>query len=252
VTYPHDRTPSGSQYGIGTGHARVNRRTAETRAPLEPHACDDRPVADDRPVVVDPTVEPDSPVGLHRPMELVRPAEEHLESYREALRRGWSPSTEHDVSQLELAALELDPETYLAGLDDPDPQGRTVTLPDGTVVARLPSFSRWMWDGEFCGSINVRWLEGTTDLPPTCLGHVGYSVVPWKRRRGHATEALRQVLVETRARGLRLPFVEITTDPDNVASQLVIEANGGVLVERFDKGPAYQRREGLRYRVTLA
>jgi len=35
-----------------------------------------------------------------------------------------------------------------------------------------------MWDGEFCGQIAFRWQPGTEALPPHCLGHVGYSVVP--------------------------------------------------------------------------
>ena len=38
---------------------------------------------------------------------------------------------------------------------------------------------------------------------------------------------------ETKAVGL--PYVEITTDPDNIASQRVIEANGGISVEHFIK-----------------
>lgn len=183
-------------------------------------------------------------------MQLVAPSLEHLDSFAAALRRGWSPSTEHDISSEVLAELEADPDAFLRGSDDRDPQGRTVTLPDGTVVPRIPGFARWMWDGEFCGSINARWQHGTTALPPTCLGHVGYSVVPWKQRRGYATRALALLLDELRL-DTDLPFVEITTDPDNVGSQRVIEANGGVLVERFDKGAAYGHGEGLRYTIAL-
>jgi len=183
-------------------------------------------------------------------MKLVTPSREHLEGFTDALRRGWSPSTEHDVSAALLAEVATDADAFLAGLDDRDPQGRTVTLPDGTVVPRIPGFTRWMWDGEFCGSIGARWQPGTTDLPPTCLGHIGYSVVPWKQRRGYATSALGQVLDELRLE-TDLPWVQITTDPDNVASQKVIAAHGGVLLERFDKGPAYAHGECLRFRVDL-
>jgi predicted acetyltransferase len=185
-------------------------------------------------------------------MQLVRPALAHVDSFRAALERHWSPSTERDESAELLAELDGDPGGFLAGLDDRDPAGRTVTLPDGTEVPRLPAFTRWMWDGEFCGSINARWQPGTPDLPPHCLGHVGYAVVPWKRRRGYATRALALVLDEIRAEGLGLPYVEITTDLDNLASQRVIEANGGQLVGEFDKGPAYGGGVGLLYRVPFA
>jgi predicted acetyltransferase len=106
-----------------------------------------------------------------------------------------------------------------------------------------------MWDGEFCGVIAFRWQPGTPELPPHCLGHIGYGVVPWKRRRGYATRALQLLLPDVRLAGL--PYVEITTDASNIPSQRVIEANGGVLVERFNKAPMYGGTASLRYRVHL-
>ena len=86
-------------------------------------------------------------------------------------------------------------------------------------------------------------------LPPHCLGHIGYAAVPWKQRRGYATRALRDVLREAGAEGLR--FVEITTGPDNVASRRVIEANGGTLVEEFVAPMALGGKRELRYRVQI-
>ena len=91
--------------------------------------------------------------------------------------------------------------------------------------------------------------SGHADLPPHCLGHIGYAVVPWKQGKGHATNGLRLLLPEARSVGL--PYVEITTDPDNIASQRVIEANGGELVERFTKPPQFGSKPGLRYRIIL-
>jgi predicted acetyltransferase len=74
-------------------------------------------------------------------------------------------------------------------------------------------------------------------------------MVPWKRRLGYATLALAQILPE--AQSIGLPYVEITTDLENIASQKVIVANGGVLVERFTKGPQYGSKPSLRFRITL-
>lgn len=182
-------------------------------------------------------------------MELVRPAAEHLPSYTAALERGWSPDNVRGIvaSREELARIRDDADAFLASMEDLEGKGDPIHLPDGTLARRLPGFRRWMWDGEFVGSIGFRWEPGTTDLPPYCLGHIGYAVVPWKQRRGHATKALRLLLSEIQFTGL--PFVEITTNADNVASQRVVEANGGVLHERFDKPAVYGGGPGLRYRI---
>ena len=145
--------------------------------------------------------------------------------------------------------IRHDPAAFLALLEDDDPRDRPVTLPDGSQVPRLPWLVRWMWDGEFAGSINLRWPRAGQPMPPHVLGHIGYAVVPWKRGRGYATRALALILPEARARGLA--FVELTTEPENLASRRTIETNGGVLVERFEKAAAYGGGASLRYRIDL-
>jgi predicted acetyltransferase len=184
-------------------------------------------------------------------MNLVRPTTEHLPSYIAALEQGWSPDTARGAAAAReiLDALRTDPAGYLEKLVDREAKGPPIVLPDGNKVPRLPGYSYWLWDGEFCGSINFRWQKGTTDLPPTCLGHVGYAVVPWKWRLGYATEALRQLLPIVKLEGL--PFIEITTDATNHASQRVITANGGLLVEQFVKSAAYGNKPALRFRLVL-
>jgi predicted acetyltransferase len=73
--------------------------------------------------------------------------------------------------------------------------------------------------------------------------------VPWKEGRGYAKLALKLMLEHARGEGLQ--YVEITTDPDNVASRRVIEVNGGVLVERFRRPAQYGGTDALRFRIAL-
>lgn len=185
------------------------------------------------------------------PMSLVIPATQHLASYKASLERGWSPDNVRGevAAREQLDRIGENPRGFLASLDDPEASGAPIALPDGTFVPRLPGIVRWMWDGEFCGSIGFRWQPGTSSLPPHVLGHIGFAVVPWKRRQGLATRALAAILDEARERGL--PWVELTTNPDNEASQRVIVANGGALIEQFSKLPAYGGGEALRYRIML-
>jgi predicted acetyltransferase len=185
-------------------------------------------------------------------MYLVRPCPEHLPSYIAAIERGWSADNIRGAvaAAEDLAKIKSDAAAFLASMEDREAKAGQVTLPDGSTVPRIPGFRRWMWDGEFAGSIGLRWQPGTAALPPHCLGHIGYAVVPWKQRRGHATEALGLMLREAQAIGL--PFVEITTDPDNVASRRVIEANGGQLYEHFIRPPQFGSKPGVRYRIMLS
>ena len=182
---------------------------------------------------------------------LVWPSREYLPSYVAALERGWSPDSLRGkvATREELARIAEDPNRFIASLVDKEAAGDPITLPDGTTVPRLPGYRRWLWDGEFCGSIGLRWQRGTEALPPHCLGHIGYAVVPWKQRRGYASRALREMLREAKAEGLR--FVEITTDPDNEALRRVVEANGGVLVEEFVTPSSLGGDRKLRYRVQI-
>ena len=183
-------------------------------------------------------------------MDLVWPAAQYLPGYVHALRQGWSPDNLRPQAALdELARIAEDPDRFLSEQVDREAKGPSITLPDGSTVPRLPGYSRWMWDGEFCGSIGFRWQPGTTALPPYCLGHVGFSVVPWKRRRGYATRALQLLLPQAGEEGLA--YIDLTTNSDNIASRRVIEANGGKLVERFHKPAGYGGAESLRFRISL-
>ena len=188
---------------------------------------------------------------VHTTVELVRPSERYLSSYVEALERGWSPDNIRGIAPAleELEEIRTDVSAFLQSLEDREGRGPPVKLPDGSTVKRLPGFRRWLWDGEFSGTIGMRWQPGTTTLPPHCLGHIGYAIVPWKHGQGYGKEALRLMLIEAKSTGLE--FVEITTDLENAASRRVIEANGGVLFEHFTKPAAFGSNPSVRYRVAL-
>jgi predicted acetyltransferase len=178
-------------------------------------------------------------------VSLVKPSHAWLPGFEQALAAGWSPNTERDISAAQLTELRRDPDAYLHDLL----YGTTVRLDDGRVVPRLPSRDFWIVDGEFCGRIGLRFQPGTEALPPMALGHIGYGIVPWKRGRGYATEALRQILPVARAEGLRR--VLITCDDDNEASKKVILANGGVFTGT-SRHPTRPGRTKLAYWVSTA
>jgi len=94
-------------------------------------------------------------------------------------------------------------------------------------------------DGEIVGRVSVRFQLNRflSDFG----GHIGYAVLPEFRRRGYATEILRQALIIARSEGLT--SILITCDEDNVASRRVIELNGGVFESL---GPSYDGTHQLR------
>jgi predicted acetyltransferase len=109
--------------------------------------------------------------------------------------------------------------TYLKELED-HRHGRN--LPAGHVPG---TFLVAAVGQEIVGRTSVRFM--LNEFLAERGGHIGYGVLPQHRRRGYATEILRQSLIIARAAGVGR--VLVTCDEDNAGSRAVIEACGGVL-----------------------
>lgn len=164
------------------------------------------------------------------PVVLLPPDMESLSGFEAALAAGWSPDPRRadDKAYIsgELQRLRQNRSRFL---DDLIADGRRRA---GSGPPPLTTRLFWIWDGEFCGSISLRFQAGTEELPPDMSGHVGYSVVPWKQRNGHATAALTLLLAVAAKAGI--DRLTILCNEDNDASRRVIERNGG---ELFMRGP---------------
>lgn len=118
-----------------------------------------------------------------------------------------------------------------------DAERRGTDLPAGRVPA---AFLVADLGGEVVGRLSIRFE--LNDWLLAYGGHVGYGVRPAYRRRGIATELLRQALVIARAGGV--DRVLVTCDDDNQASAATIERCGGVLEDVVEQPgePVAKRR----------
>lgn len=133
--------------------------------------------------------------------------------------------------------LQHDPAmTWSDFLHSVDEQRRGVNVPaDRVRGVQLAAEA----DGHLVGRVSIRF--SLNEFLSAYGGHIGYAVVPAHRRRGYATEILRQALVVIRAEGVER--VLMTCDDTNVGSARAIERNGGVLESVV---PSEDRRKALR------
>ena len=92
--------------------------------------------------------------------------------------------------------------------------------------------------GELVGRVSIRFE--LNEFFAERGGHIGYGVAPAHRRRGYASEILRQALVVIRAEGVSP--VLVTCDEENDGSARAIERNGGIYESSVDDEEGHRIR----------
>lgn len=159
-------------------------------------------------------------------------------SYLEAVREFVAA---HEWTENEAKRIEEDPDGWIEKLkeDDKESHGRE---------GRVRQATLWMIDGDkYIGSLRLR--HRLNEQLKEVGGNIGYAVRPSERKKGYATQMLALGLDKAREEGLA--EVLVTCDEDNVASQKVIEANGG---ELLGSNVTIEGREKpiRRYKIRLA
>lgn len=168
--------------------------------------------------------------------ELVEPSEKYKDSFLSALK-------EYEAEGKPLDQGITDPGTdFSAFLQYLKDESQGINMKPG----RVPQTVYWIVDKDgYAGKISIR--HKLDDNLFKLGGHIGYGIRPSKRKLGYGSKALELVLPKARALGLEK--VLITCDSTNIASNKIIEKNGGVFENEVpgEKGTASK----LRYWINL-
>ena len=170
-------------------------------------------------------------------LELIELSAPYKESFLEGLRE---LQADGQMLYLNLESISADFDAFVQILQDH--KDRAKIPPE-----RVPDTDYWLYEGKtFIGHLSLRYE--LNDYLKRIGGHIGYQILPSKRRMGYGKEILRLGLAKARAIGLRC--VLVTCDETNIGSKKIIEANGGQLENAiFIEGEPIRK---LRYWITLS
>jgi predicted acetyltransferase len=97
--------------------------------------------------------------------------------------------------------------------------------------AYVPQTTYWLIvDGQYAGTIDIR--HTLSAALRKFGGHIGYQIRPSMRKKGYGKLQLKLALPIVWGMGIKRAL--ITCDDDNIGSQKIIEANGGILEDKVD------------------
>ena len=169
-------------------------------------------------------------------MKLIRPSAAH-KAQALAFRQDFFDHGEQVINGSELLDQTDDYDAWLESVTN-NTSPETVN-PDWVVT---DTFFAADDTGEIVGIIDLR---HTLNAFLCDFGHCGYSVLPSARRKGYATEMLRQITEIARAAGM--PSLQLSVERDNLPSVRTIIKNGGV----YERSFAFGGEQADVYRIML-
>ena len=153
-------------------------------------------------------------------LKLIKPAVEYKDSFIAAVREFKAEEKQYVsiIEKMDVDSIEKDFAGYVQTCLDEETTPRKA----GWVTA---TYFWLMEDDEVVGIVSIR--HRLTDHLCTSAGHIGAGIRPSQRRKGYATRMLGMVLEE--ARKLGIFRVMLACEVDNIGSQKIIQAHGGVL-----------------------
>lgn len=150
-------------------------------------------------------------------VSLVEPTEELMEQYV-AFYEEWRASEEEFIPWV----IRMDPTDFPAMIRVLQENASGINIKEGWV----PSSTYWLvnTNSKVVGAVNIR--HRLNDKLTQSGGHIGYGILRSERRKGYASELLRQALLKAGELGIEKAL--IVCDAVNTASERTIRRNGGL------------------------
>lgn len=174
-----------------------------------------------------------------------------IKSYQSALKKGWKIHegiADEDIIE-EMEFIKKNPELFIEIITSSKTKQNYIELNNNDKIPAIPNFRFWIDDGEYCGEISLRWQNNSPELPDSCLGHLAWAVVPWKRGDGYAKKAVEKLLPIVKKLGL--PWLDIAMTHDNIASWKTAENLGAIRICTFQINCNQIITEAYKYRLAL-